>query len=140
MAKDSVSGHTELKELAFSIYANEVKGKRAGFSGERVALESFRLAQEFLNIDAEIQTGGLSAERPPEPVAEFIEVDLWEQEGETWKPALDQYGRPVKERQLVDADAFAPNLPIEHPINQRAGQRAKEGWQEFRKAKAAAAS
>lgn len=134
MSKDksehAADSHAELKDVALAIYISEVRGKRSGFVGGKIALESFRLAREFLEMSELIEIGDESAARPAPDKSEFVDVELMQlvvtQQGESWVPVKGKDGKRLTEKQLQDPDAFAPNLGPDHPINQRSGPRARE--------------
>jgi hypothetical protein len=108
-----------LEQTARLIYIDLMKGEMRGRDGKAVAQAAYTRAKDFTLVTQALRDGASL----PEPQAElkplFIQVHLWDAEGEYGKPMVDGNGQPIYEVQPVDRDAFAPNLPAGHPINQR---------------------
>jgi hypothetical protein len=111
-----------LEKAAMAIYLDLVKGEMRGRDGKLVAQAAYARARDFVLVTQAIRGG---AEIPTSVAPQslpvlYCKVTLWDLTlGEHGAPVKDNNGRTVEEIQPVDRDAFAPNLPEDHPINQR---------------------
>jgi len=115
------NAHARLEQVALHIFNRMGSDVQFGRSMESLAVESFRRAKSFLTISEGVESGIVSADPIKPDVPEFIDVPVMTQRSdEKWDPVKDpKTGLPVMQRAPVDRDAYAPNLPSEHPINLR---------------------
>lgn len=109
-----------LEVTARSIYMDLSKGELRNRDGKLVAQIAYARARDFVLVTQAIRGGAAIPEPAAPPAPLFCKVQLWDgSKGQHGEPLADENGQPVFEVQPVDRDAFAPNLPKDHPINQR---------------------
>ena len=123
--------HIELANLALNLYGSMLSSNPRGVDDPHLPQKAFRAAARFLADSDRIAAGELDCTpiKPAEQVWVDVEVMVQSKE-ERWSHVTDRNGRRVVQKMLQDADSFAPNLPLEHPINQRTSERGKEAWRE----------
>lgn len=122
MAKDITSQVDQklLEDTAKDIYLRLHEGKMRGHEPREIASRAFALAKAFAEEAQAVRDGKIVAD-PPKPDAPlYVRVHLWDgSRGQHGERKLDENNQPIFEIQPVDRYAFAPNLPDEHPVNQR---------------------
>lgn len=122
-----VGSHDALERVALSLYGNFVATNKGAYPDRNAVHKAFVHAKVFVETSALIASGELPC-HPPQPEArEYVKVPLVKMisEGEGGiMPRFEQLidpmtQNPLYEQAAVDFDAYAPNLPAEHPINLR---------------------
>lgn len=111
---------SELKEKAFEIY-RQLSQQQSARSPEQLAIQAHRLAKDFLEVNAKIESGEINP-TPIHPKPERVKVPRMyaKNENQGFETVKDPVtGADVMDDAPVDHYAFAPNLPENHSINLR---------------------
>lgn len=109
-----------LEQTARLIYIDLMKGEMRGRDGKLAAQIAYSRARDFTLVSQAIREGAAIPEPKQDSKPLFCKVRLWDgSKGQNGEPLSDENGQALFEVQPVDRDAFAPNLPADHPINQR---------------------
>ena len=108
-----------LEQTALAIYLKLSESRMRGYNPQAIAQRAFAEARAFVRVTQGIRDGETVAEPTAETPA-WVKVRLWDgSRGTHGEPQLDASGQPATEVLPADRYAFAPNLPDDHPINQR---------------------
>ena len=107
------------EQTARLLYLDLMKGEMRGRDGKVVAQVAYSRARDFTLVTQAVRDGATLPEPQEELRPLFVRVRVWDANGQHGTPMSDDNGQPIYETMPVDRDAFAPNLPIDHPINQR---------------------
>lgn len=109
-----------LENAALQIYKDKVSRLGGSYSSDKLAEESFAEAKAFHDVAKRIFESGQipkleNRERPT------VWVHLWgPNDAGVMAPLFDETtGKPVLAEMKGDLDGYAPNLPADHPHNQR---------------------
>lgn len=120
MSIDDVD-RTLLEETARFMYVELSRGRLRGRAPEQIAEAAFQEAKAFVMVAQAHRNGKPIADKAKGEAPAYVLVHLWDGSlGPHGEPMMKpDTNEPVLEVQPVDRDAFAPNLPKDHPINQR---------------------
>lgn len=108
-----------VEERAFAIYRDM---SRAGITHEGAALEAFKKAVAFEAVLNKIKSGELSADPVAPKPRKMVKVKLQraKNDGTGFHDVTDlSTGEPIYKELPCDPHAYCPNVPLDHPANQR---------------------
>jgi hypothetical protein len=119
--------HAEVQAMAQHFYGQMLATHRITYPDQNSVHKAFVHAKLFLRTAAKIESGEMPCNPPEEEKPEWVDCEIWETTGTEddgitpkFKVLRDPLsGAPVKQRMLVDHDAFCAALPDGHPINRR---------------------
>ena len=103
------------------IFMDRMRLLGRSYTPEAVARGAYAEAKAFVQITEAIRNGEEIGKVPGPRPRRFCKVRVWQMD----KPAKTDQGDPWFEIQPVDEEGFAPNIPEEHPANQRYGPNAE---------------
>lgn len=111
----------EHKRVAEALFAQAVVRTKSTTNFPMIAIGAFKAASAFLQTQAAIEAGELDAEPEKPDVPVYIKIPVFNEisEGKFEGIVDPATNKPLFETVAADRDAYAPNLPAEHPINRR---------------------
>ncbi len=110
-----------LQNAALEIYKSIAINNKS-YSPQALAQHSFALAVEFVKEAQRVADGGpiqSTLQRAPVPEVTIIPWKPGTEYGQYGEPLTDEYGRYMTQVVKGDPDTHHPNLPPDHPHNQR---------------------
>lgn len=121
MAESKTANIEFIEQRAFEIYQTLLAGPMQGFDHEHISLEAYRRAAAFQAVTEKVKAGTVSYAPQAAKPRQMVDVRLKRArpEGNEFIDILDSQGNPIIKQMPADPYAYCPNLPADHPANQR---------------------